>query len=109
MAEKILISIPEMETAISKYNTVKANKLAAIEAMNAAVKTLDESYDGPAATIFMAAFDRLYTNLKNSEQVMANAVETLEKVVADLKNTEDDTVSKSFNAMLEAGGPAPTV
>ena len=107
MAEKILISIPEMETAISKYNTVKANKLAAIEAMNSAVKTLDESYDGPAATIFMAAFERLYNNLKNSEQVMANAIETLEKVVSDLRSTEDDTVSKSFNAMLESGANPP--
>lgn len=108
MAEKILISIPEMETAISKYNTVKANKIAAIEAMNAAVKTLDESYDGPAATIFMNAFERLYANLKNSEVVMNDAVETLEKVVADLRNTEEDTVSDSLKAMLQSG-PAPTL
>ena len=108
MAEKILISIPEMETAISKYNSVKANKLAAIEAMNAAVKTLDESYDGPAATIFMNAFERLYNNLKNSEQIMAHAVETLEKVVADLRDTETTTVEGAFNAMLEEG-PKPTL
>lgn len=106
MAEKILMSVPEMEAAITKYNAVKANKIAAIEAMNAAVKTLDASYDGPAATVFMAAFERLYANLKNSEQIMANAVSTLEKVVADLHSTEEETVRASFDAMLEEG-PKP--
>jgi len=39
---------------------------------------------------------------------MAHSVETLEKVVADLRQAEDDTVSSSFNAMLEEG-PKPVL
>lgn len=107
MPEKITYSVDEMNTAITNYNKVKDQKLTAIEAMNSAVKTLDESYDGPAATIFMAAFDRLYENLRKSEQVMSNSIEKLQDALAALANAEDDTVSKTFESMLEAGANPP--
>ena len=46
--------------------------------------------------------------MKRAKATAASFIETLEKVITDLRQAEDDTVAGSFNAMLEEG-PKPVL
>ena len=92
MAEKILVSTAEIQAGISHYESAKSVKLDAINAMKSAVQTLDSYWDGPASSVFIAAFNALYNNLMNSEVIMDDAITELRKV-AELTEAADTNVN----------------
>lgn len=101
MAERILVSTEEIQTAIAQYNTARDTKMTAIEAMNAAVTTLDGTWDGMASEAFFAAFRALYSNLQSSDTIMQDAVTELTNVANAAQQVEDNL--KSSHSGLDAG------
>lgn len=88
MADKILLSTEEMQTAVSAYETQKQTKMDAIAAMKAAVDNMDGSWDGPASEAFMAAFNALYSKMMKTEERMEDAIKELNAVIAQADETQ---------------------
>lgn len=101
MAERILVSTEEIQTAISQYNAARDTKMSAIEAMNSAVSALDGTWDGMASEAFFGAFRALYSNLQDSDRVMQDAVTELTNVATSAQQAEDNL--KASNQGLDAG------
>lgn len=101
MAERILVSTEEIQSAITQYNSARDTKMSAIEAMNAAVTALDGTWDGMASEAFFGAFRALYGNLQDSDRVMQDAVTELTNVSNTAQQAEDNL--KAANQGLDAG------
>ncbi len=102
MAERILVSIEEMESTVTTYETNKAKQQAAYLQMSNAVRTLDGFWDGPASEVFKSAFNALYKNLETSEQRMQDAITELKTSAGLFRNAEEVEVSNRLS-QLESG------
>lgn len=106
MAERILVSIEDMQAAIQKYNTCKQDQQNAYLQMSNAVRMLDESWDGPASEAFKAAFGAMYKNLETSEQKMQDAIDELKQSAEAFKTAEESEIASGTFGGLEAGESA---
>ena len=89
MADRLLISTEEMRTAVSTYEEQKEIKMEALAQMKNAVDNMDGSWDGPASEIFMAAFNALYAKMLKTEELMDDAINELNNLIARTEEIEE--------------------
>lgn len=103
MADRIVISTEEMAQAVSAYTAAKEIKMDAIAAMKNAVEVMDSSFDGPAAEVFMAAFEALYGKIMTTEEKMTDAINELNNLIAATEAADADVSNLGTGAEAMAG------
>ncbi len=100
-ADKLLVSTEEMTATATQFKSFCQEMQVAYLTMSDAVRTLDGSWDGDASEQFKANFEKMYTNLKMTEDKMNDAVDEMLKA-AELFDEVENSI-KTAAAGLDVG------
>lgn len=101
MAEIIKVSVEEMRSAVSTFNSCKTELQNAYLTMSNAVRTVDSSWNGDASEAFKAQFDAMYKNIEQTELKVQDAVDEITKA-ADIYE-EAETSLEGAIGQLDTG------
>ena len=102
MASHIKVDLPIMQETVGKYDQAKDALNDSITAMKSAVDSV--SWTGAAAQAFVEQFNQLYTNLKNSDQIMLDAENDLKQTMDKMQTAEQSATATGQR--LEKGSAA---
>ena len=106
MADRILVSTPEMEIAIQKYENARSELQDAYSKLDSAKSHLDNCYKGPAYMALCARWASFYMNVRTADNAIDESVNGLRKTISTME-TGEQNVSTGF-ANLDTGKSAPT-
>ena len=104
--DKILVSTPEMEATITKYEQARNTLNEAFTKLSNAKEHLDRCYKGPAYLALCAKWLTIYANVKTAETAVESAVKGLKTVIGTME--EHDSTVISTMSSLDTGASAPT-
>ena len=106
MADRILVSTPEMEATIQKYESARQELQDAYSKLDAAKQHLDNCYKGPAYVALSAKWVDIYVNVRTADNAIDASVNGLRQTISMMENKESG-ISSGY-ASLESGKNAPT-
>lgn len=106
MADKILVSTQEMEATVNRYNDSRETMDEARDAMDRALRHLNNCWKGPAWAAMMVKWTEINGNIRKSDMAIARSIEGLKATIATYEQTESEVTSKA-NA-LEIGKDSTT-
>lgn len=106
MADKILVSVPEMEATVNRYTDARSTMDEARQAIDKALDHLNNCWKGPAWAAMMATWAVINGNIKGSDMAIARSIDGLKATIATYTQHETDITSKA-NA-LEVGKDSTT-
>ena len=104
--DRILVSVPEMEAAIQKYEGARNTLQESFNKLSSAKDHLDNCYKGPAYMALSARWTVIYGNVKTAENAIEEAVNGLRNTITQMSGAESEIGSKM--AALETASSAPT-
>ena len=103
--DRILVSIPEMEAAITKYENARSTLQDSFKKLESAKDHLDNCYKGPAYMALCARWTVIHANVRTAENAIEETVEGLRNTINAMEQTESDIASKA--ASLSVGTKVP--
>lgn len=103
--DRILVSVPEMEAAINKYEDARSTLQDSFNRLEAAKNHLDNCYKGPAYLALCARWQVIYANVKTAENAVQAAVTGLQNTIAQMTDVEAEV--KADGGKLETGTSSP--
>lgn len=101
MAELIKVTTSELQEAITKFDRCKEQLAAAYGKMATEVAILSPSWNGAASEAFDAQFAELVSNLRTSDETVAQAITGLRAAVSGYEELENE-VSGALQGMTDA-------
>ena len=106
MADKILVSVQEMEATINRYTDSRNTMENARQHMEKALDNLNNCWKGPAWAAMMAQWQLINANIKNSDMAIGRSINGLKSSIATYEQHESEITAKA-NA-LEVGKDSTT-
>ncbi len=104
--DRLLVSVPEMEAAIQRYENARGTLEDAFKQLESAKDVLDDCYKGPAYLALCAKWTNVYTKVRTAEKAIDETVEGLSKTINEMEQVESNVSSTS--AALDVSNSAPT-
>ena len=82
MADRILVSTPEMEATIQKYESARQELQDAYSKLDAAKQHLDNCYKGPAYVALSAKWVDIYMNVRTADNAIDASVNGLRQTIS---------------------------
>ena len=98
---KIKVSVEELESTISKFQSAKEQLTTAYGQMAAEVMALNSSWNGVASEAFVNRFSELTANIKTSDATMEQSIQGL-KTAAQIYEEVTSEVSNVWSGATDA-------
>lgn len=106
MADRILVSTPEMEIAIQKYENARSELQDAYSKLDSAKSHLDNCYKGPAYMALCARWASIYMNVRTADNAIDESVNGLRKTISTME-TGEQNVSTALPISIRARARRP--